>query len=276
MIAALLAQELRSTWKNLLSTVGIAALVAAVSFTITALRVPVLGTFLMGVGVLAVVAITPLVLGILAENYWRTMYGREGYFTMALPVHGRTLFAVKAVYASIATLAAAAVTLVGAGAAYVVSAVSRGTEFGRALDLLFTSTISQIGPGTSWFLVACIVLQLVFTVIAGAAAMSVGAEGRFNHLGFGAPVLGTVLLYVAMQIVVLASILFVPVGVRLTGPDAGSLVGEGMLGSFVDALSDSNADPDVLGLGFLPVIAIIAVLLAWWGARSVERRTSLR
>jgi hypothetical protein len=127
----------------------------------------------------------------------------------------------------------------------------------------------------TWFLAACAVLQFVFTVVTGAAIMSIGAEARFNHLGFGAPVLGWVIVYFAMQILGLAAMLFIPFGLRIAGPDAGTLVAEGMLHDFVAAVSD-NTEPRVIGLGIVFVSVIATVLFAWRGGRAVERHTSLR
>lgn len=274
MIGTLFAQEFRSTRKSLLTSAGVALLVAAVSFGTALLRVPMLGGFGFGIGIIVVAMITPVALGLLAENYWRTMYGREGYFTMTIPVRGRTLFSAKVLYGLVVALVALVVTLLGAAAALVVLAVSQGASLSLAMEGLW-NTIGVLDPAMTWFLVACAVLQLVFTVITGAAVMSIGAQARFNHLGFGAPVIGGIIVYVAMQVLGLAATLFVPFGMRITGPDAGTLVAEGMLHDFVAAVND-DAEPGVIGLGIVFVSIIATVLFAWWGARSVERRTSLR
>ncbi|MFP3589145.1 hypothetical protein SCB29_36950, partial [Paraburkholderia sp. SIMBA_055] len=82
-------------------------LVTFVCLAGAALDIPFIGAVGLVVAITAAVAFTPLVLGILAENYWRTMYGREGYFTMALPVAGRSLFAAKVIFGLITAFAAA-------------------------------------------------------------------------------------------------------------------------------------------------------------------------
>lgn len=271
MIGTLLAQEFRSTRKNLLSTVGVALLVVLVSLTLTALKVPVLGSVTMLLGIAVAVAVTPIVLGLLVENYWRSMYGREGYFTMALPVRGRTLFAAKALYGFVVALVALLITLsglLGAGIAY---ALSIGRDPGEFLR----EGLAMIQPWMVWFGVIVALLQVGYLVVAGAAIMSIGAQGRFNHLGFGAPVIGGVIVYVVMQIVTFAAILFIPLGVVLTGEDAGSVAAEGMLPGFIASIQHQAA-PHVLGLGFVVTSLAAIVLLAWWGIRSIERHTSLR
>lgn len=271
MIGTLIAQEFRSTRKNLLSAIGVALLVVLVSLTLTALKVPVLGSVTMLLGIAVAVAVTPLVLGLLVENYWRTMYGREGYFTMALPVRGRDLFAAKALFGFAASLIALIITaagLLGAATAY---ALSIGRDPGEFLR----DGVAMIQPWMVWFGVVVALLQVAYLVVAGAAVMSIGAQGRFNHLGFGAPVIGGVIVYFVMQIVTFAAILFIPLGVVLTGEDAGSIVPEGMLPGFIASIQH-DAAPHVLGLGFVVTSVVAIVLLAWWGIRSIERHTSLR
>lgn len=274
MIGKLIAHEAHSTRKTLLITVGILLLISALGVGLGVLDVPVLGVLGYVFGVILIVLITPVVLGLLAENYWRTMYGREGYFTMALPVRGRALFTAKVLFGVVATVVAfvlSALALLGISVVLSVAAGHPPLTFVR-------DTVSQVGASMVWFLVLMLLFQLMFAVVTGAAMMSIGAEGRFNHLGFGAPVLGYVLLYVAMQVLGLAAMLFVPLGIVLMGPDAGTIVAQGMLSDFIASLTDTtgNVAPNVLGLGILPLGVVVAALFAWWGGRSVERHTSLR
>lgn len=274
MIGTLFAQDARASWKNILGSIGIALLVAAVSFTIAALRVPVLEPLLFGLGVIVVALITPFVLGLLVEHYWRTMYGREGYFTMALPVRGGALFSAKVLYGIAAALFALAVTAAGLVGATVSASLSQR----RAPFAVLEELARAIDAPMLWFLAGAIAVQIVFTVVTGAAIISIGSEGRFNHLGFGAPVLGYVGLYLAMQVLGLAAMLFIPFGLSILGPDSGSIVWEGMLGEFITAVSDPSGEtqPSVIGLGIVPLSIVVAAVFWWWGARSVSRRTSLR
>lgn len=274
MIRKIFAQDLRATWKSLSSTIGILMLVAAVSLVLAALRVPVLGGLGLVVALIAMIVLTPIVLGILAENYWRTMYGREGYFTMALPVTGRALFSAKVLYGLTASLAAIVLTALGLFACAAVFASS----IGQGVVEFLRMGIEQLGIGMAWFLVGCVILQLAYLVVVGAGIMSVGARARFNHLGFGAPVIGAVLMYVVVTVAGFAAMLFVPFGVRLAGPESGAIVAEGMFRSFVDDVTGRTSSdvPDVFGLGILLVSVIATGVFAWWGARSVQHHTSLR
>lgn len=274
MIGTLFAQEFRTTKRTLLPAVGIMLLVILTCFAIAALRVPFVGGLAFGLGVGVTIVFAPVVLAILAANYWRTMYGAEGYFTMTIPARGRTIYAVKLLFGLVATYVTLALTLASLALGAIVFALLKGQS---ALSFLVEG-LETLDPRIGWFVVFAVVLQLTFTVIAGATVMSVGAEGRFNHLGFGAPVIGSVILYFVMQIINFVALLFLPLGIRLIGPDVGSFVAEGMFSDFMRALGTPNdsTPPGVLGLGVVIVPALVAVLLAWWGARSVDRRTSLR
>jgi len=277
MIGTLIAQDFRATRKSLVAVVGIALLVVAVSLTMTALRVPVIGQIGLVVGIIAAVMLTLVVLGLLVENYWRTMYGREGYFTMVVPVRGRTLFFAKVVYGLTVAVVGAALSALGLVGAAVAFALSQRQE---PLEFLRTG-LGMVEPWMAWFAAAALLLQIAYLVVVGAGIMSIGAQGRFNHLGFGAPVLGAVLVYLVMQVVTFAAIMVVPFGVVMVGPDAGSLVPRGMLNEFIAVLGDdpatgSTQPPNVLGLGFVFTSAALIALMAWWGARAVDRHTSLR
>ena len=85
-------------------------------------------------------------------------------------------------------------------------------------------------------------------------------------------------MYVVVTVTGFAAMLFVPLGVRLTGPDTGTLVAEGMFRTFADEVTGrtSTDAPEVFGLGILLVSVIATCVFAWWGARSVARHTSLR
>ena len=279
MMAALFAQEARSTRRMLLGALGTILLVAAISFLLAALRIPAIGPAGLVVGILASLLLVPAALAVLAVRYWQSMYGREGYFTMSIPVRGRQLYWAKALYALVVSVISGALSALGLVVGMVVLGVSQGQSVQASFDGLRTM-LDGVGPAMLWFLGVVLLVQLVFTVLCGAAIMSIGAESRFNRLGFGAPLLGWVGLYVIMQGAGLLAMLFVPIGLTLSGPDTGSIVAQGMLQDFIDALQNpapgGQQQIGVIGLGIIPLSMLVTALLAWWGVRSIERHTSLR
>jgi hypothetical protein len=244
-----------------------------VSLTGVLLDVPFVGGVALVIAIIAAVAFTPIVLGILAENYWRTMYGREGYFTMALPVAGRSLFAAKVLFGLIATFAAAVATAL----LLLACAVAFALSLDRSPADVIRGALAQLPDGMGAFLAVAVSLQLIYLVVVGAALMSIGASARFNHLGFGAPVIGGVLTYVAMTAASFLAMMLVPLGITMTGPDAGSLVVQTMLPTFIAEVTGGATDgPQVVGIGMLFTSVAASVVFAVWGARTVDRRTSLR
>lgn len=277
MIGKLFLQDLRSTWRPLLTSIGIAVLVAAVSVIPAMLHVPILGEIGMGLGMVAIGLITPMALALLVVNYWRTMYGREGYFTMSLPVRGRTIFAAKVLYGVVVTMLAAGLTVAGT---FGMTAVVVGNQGGDVRELA-QEAFSAFDASMVWVLVVLVALQLVFFVVAGAGVISIGSEARFNHLGFGAPVIGWVIVYFVMQITSLLAMLFIPFGIRIFETGSSEFVAQSMLPDLVEILRQLPETPTqptsiVLGLGLVLVSAAGSILFAWWGSRSVDRHTSLR
>lgn len=276
MMSTLLTQEFRSTRRLFATAFGLMLLVALVSFATNALRIPVVGGIGFVLGLLVTAMFVPVALALLAACYWRTMYGREGYFTMSIPVRGRTLYASKTLFGLAVALVAAALTLVGGAVGFASFTMANAVPLADGVAQL-RETLSVVDASALWFAAASVLVNLVYIVVAGSALMTIGAEGRFNRLGFGAPVIGGALLYVVMQVLGLAAMLFLPFGMRLTGPDAGAFVAQGMWSDFVVAIEDGGStEPGVIGLGMLPLSILVTALLAWWAVRSVERRTSLR
>ena len=277
MIATLVAQDFRSTRKNLFAVVGISMLVVVFSLALTALRVPIVGGIGLVIGIIAALGLSLVVLGLLVENYWRTMYGREGYFTMAIPVRGRTLFLAKVLFGLAVSIVAVALSAVGLLAAAVAHALSQGLD---PFDFLRTG-LGMVAPWMAGFAGAALLLQIVYLVVVGAGIMSIGAQARFNHLGFGAPLLGGVIVYLVVQLVTFVAIMVLPIGLVMVGSDAGAIVPRGMLPEFIAALEGTSQaqgtqTPNVLGLGYVFTSVAVIALMAWWGARAVERHTSLR
>lgn len=277
MMATLLAQDFRATRRNLGIAAGLVVLVFGLGIAIAWLNIPIVSTIAIVLTIGAIASTIPLALAILCEYYWRTMYGREGYFTMSVPVRGKTLFAAKVIYGILVSLAAAAFMLalfyLGSG----IVRLAGDHDFNAAFNDI-TASFSEYGSTTVWVIGFLLVLQLVYVVVAGAAVMSIGARARFNHLGCGAAIIGGVAVYLLTQILGLLGMLFIPFGLKLQSAAQGEIVAEGMLNDF-RALIDGTAektDPVTLGLGIIPVVLIVGILLAYWGARSVEHHTSLR
>jgi len=271
MFATLLREEVRTQARRNAGAVGIVAVIAVGFTLLSLLDLPAVSSLLLA-GALAALGAMPAVVSVqVGIEYWASMYGARGYLTMSLPVRGRVIFAAKTLYAVIAGLVSAAVAaLLGVGwlATYV---HLRSTTLEELLQAV-RQMISMVGAGILVFYGLAVVGGAVVTIIEVAAVMSIGAQGRWNRLGFGAPAVGFVILYAVNQIVSLVAALLLPLSLDLT---SGRIVTRMMLPQFIEAVR-LDQEPQLVGIGSVVVAPILAAILAWWAVRAIERHTCLR
>ena len=271
MFATLLREEVRTQARRNAGAVGIVAVIAVGFTLLSLLDLPAVSSLLLA-GALAALGAMPAVVSVqVGIEYWASMYGARGYLTMSRPVRGRVIFAAKTLYAVIAGLVSAAVAaLLGVGwlATYV---HLRGTTLEELLQAV-RQMISMVGAGILVFYGLAVVGGAVVTIIEVAAVMSIGAQGRWNRLGFGAPAVGFVILYAVNQIVSLVAALLLPLSLDLT---SGRIVTRMMLPQFIEAVR-LDQEPQLVGIGSVVVAPILAAILAWWAVRAIERHTCLR
>lgn len=275
MIANLFTQEYVDSRRGLAALFGVYALAQAVLWGIIAMGVPFLSTLFVWLSALLIALLVPGTLALLAWNYWQSMYGRRGYFTFSIPVSGRALYAVKVTYAALAASLALVLAGLSVPALIAVGAVGARTSVGDVFFLIGQAIPAQL-PG--WVIPVVILLVFVQTyvlVIVGAAIMSIGAQGRYNSMGFGAPLIGAVIFYVANQAIGLIAAMVIPLGIGLTGPTAGKLVFRSMGPELVAAIQ-TGAEPTVVGLGSYVAALVVTAAMAWWAVNAIEKHTSLR
>ena len=107
--------------------------------------------------------------------------------------------------------------------------------------------------------------------VLGCAVMSIGAQGRFNHLGFGAPIIGFVLVYIVNQVLAMVGTFFIPLSITTDGHFSTEI----MWTSF-QATMGTDAQPDVIGLGSYILVPLFALAMGLWASHSIEKHTSLR
>lgn len=184
MFATLLREEVRTQARRNAGAVGIVAVIAVDFTLLSLLDLPAVSSLLLAGALAALGAMLAVVSVQVGIEYWASMYGARGYLTMSLPVRGRVIFAAKTLYAVIAGLVSAAVAaLLGVGwlATYV---HLRGTTLEELLQAV-RQMISMVGAGILVFYGLAVVGNAVVTIIEVAAVMSIGAQGRWNRLGFG-------------------------------------------------------------------------------------------
>lgn len=271
MITTLLAHEFRRA-KGLTALVAGAAIVLALGGSLlTFTGWPLLSTLGMVLAVVAVGGLLPLFSLGLAFEYWRSAYGRIGYFTQSLPVKGSTIYLVRLLHGFIVSVAGS-VLMVLLAIPVVLAAASLETPPGTNV-LAYVSSEIQAANIPSGILTAIAVAWVLVTwsgLVFYYAAATLGSGPILARLGVVGPFVAYALLYLLSQALFFIAILAVPVGLTMRG---GALAFESV--NYFRAILDGG-DPQAVPFGFIPVAILGTLVLIAWTARSWDRGLSLR
>ena len=270
MFTKLLAYETRSRYRTDARSLGAFIVTIAVASGIVAAGLPGISGST-AVLAYALCALTPVACAIAGlSDYWKTLYGQRGYFTMSLPVSGKVIFWAKNTRIMIECLLALALAVGG------IIAVASAAAWSDGISLLeYTSGPRSLAAGMpTSTVVIMIVVQVILSmswVVQGCAVMSIGAEGRFNHMGFGAPIIGFVLVYIVNQVLSTVGTFFLPLSVTTDGHFSTEI----MWTSYRVTMG-TDGQPNVIGIGSYVLVPLFALFLGLWASRSIEKHTSLR
>ena len=270
MFTKLLAYEIRSRFRADARSFGAFIVTIAVASGIVAAGLPGISGST-AVLAYALCALTPVACAIAAmADYWKTLYGQRGYFTMSLPVSGTTIFWAKTTRMVIECLLALALAVGGIIAVASAAAWSDGISLAE-----YTagprSLVAGVPTSTVAIMIVVQVLVSLSWLVQGSAVMSIGAEGRFNHMGFGAPIIGFVLVYIVNQVLSTVGTFFVPLSVTTDGHFSTEI----MWTSYLAAMG-TDGHPNVIGIGTYVLVPLFALAMGLWASRSIEKHTSLR
>jgi len=270
MFTKLLAYEIRSRFRTDARSFGAFIAVIAVAAGLVAAGLPGISGST-AVLAYALCALTPVACAIAAmADYWKTLYGQRGYFTMSLPISGRGGFLGEGHPPAGECLLALALAVGGILAVASAAAWSDGISLAE-----YTAGPRSVVAGMPTFTVALMIAaQLILAmswIVQGCAVMSIGAQGRFNHLGFGAPIIGFVLVYVVNQVLSTVGTFFLPLSVTTDGHFSTEIMWTSYL-----ATMGTDGHPNVIGIGSYILVPLFALILGLWASRSIEKHTSLR
>ena len=270
MFTKLLAYEIRSRFRADARSFGAFIAVIAVAAGIVAAGLPgISGSTAMLA--YALCALTPVACAIAAlADYWKTLYGQRGYFTMSLPISGKVVFWAKIARMMIECILALALAVGGIIAVASAAAWSDGISLAE-----YTagprSVVAGMPTSTVVIMIVVQVLVSLSWLVQGSAVMSIGAEGRFNHMGFGAPIIGFVLLYIVNQVLSTVGTFFLPLSVTTDGHFSTEIMWTSYL-----ATMGTEGHPNVIGIGSYVLVPLFALTMGLWASRSIEKHTSLR
>ena len=270
MFTKLLAYEIRSRYRADARSFGAFIVTIAVASGIVAAGLPGISGST-AVLAYALCALTPVACAIAAlADYWKTLYGQRGYFTMSLPVSGKVIFWAKNTRIAIECLLALALAVGGILAVASAAAWSDGISLAE-----YTagprSVVAGMPTSTVVIMIVVQVLVSLSWLVQGSAVMSIGAEGRFNHMGFGAPIIGFVLLYIVNQVLSTVGTFFLPLSVTTDGHFSTEIMWTSYL-----ATMGTEGHPNVIGIGSYVLVPLFALAMGLWASRSIEKHTSLR
>lgn len=270
MYAKLLAYEIRSRYRADGRSFGAFIAVIAVAVGIVAAGLPGISGST-AVLAYALCALTPVACAIAAlADYWKTLYGQRGYFTMSLPISGKVVFWAKNTRIMIECLLALVLAVGGILAVASAAAWSDGISLAE-----YTagprSLVAGMPTSTVVIMIVVQVLVSLSWLVQGSAVMSIGAEGRFNHMGFGAPIIGFVLLYIVNQVLSTVGTFFLPLSVTTDGHFSTEIMWTSYL-----ATMGTEGHPNVIGIGSYVLVPLFALAMGLWASRSIEKHTSLR
>lgn len=270
MFTKLLAYEIRSRFRADARSFGAFIVTLAVASGIVAAGLPGISgstAFL----AYALCALTPVACAIAAmADYWKTLYGQRGYFTMSLPISGKVIFWAKNTRIMIECLLALALAVGGIFAVASAAAWSDGISLAE-----YTagprSVVAGMPTSTVVIMIVVQVIMWMSWVVQGCAVMSIGAEGRFNHMGFGAPIIGFVLLYIVNQVLSVVGTFFFPLSVTTDGHFSTEITW-----TSYQATLGTDGHPNVIGIGSYILVPLFALAMGLWASRSIDKHTSLR
>ncbi|MBB1029855.1 hypothetical protein G6027_02890 [Dietzia sp. SLG310A2-38A2] len=274
MTTTLLTHEWLRTRGALGTTLGVIALVGVLGSLLGAAGWPLLSQLGLALGMLAAVVAVPAVQLTLAADYWRTGYGRTGYFTHSIPVRGSVIFWVKLAWAMIVSLAALILT---AGLALLAwwAAARRSGLTSPSNSVLSEAWATATTAAPAWMIAAGLIVLLASFLIWPVYyyfSVSVGHERRLAALGAGGPVVVFVLVYMATQLLSLLAMIAIPFGIAMGAGGSLELVRFDMIGELA---AGAAARDDVMPVGFLAASVVLVMFCLWRTARSWNHRVAL-
>lgn len=275
MTTTLLKHEWIRTRGTLGTLFGIVALVGVLGSLLGITGWPLLSVLGSLLGFLAVFILVPATQLLLAADYWKSGYGRTGYFTHSIPVRGSTIYWAKLAWAMLASLAALVLTVVLGLVAWWAFAQQSGMINAPSFSAVgeWWQWITAVTP--AWMIVAGALLMLASFLawpIYYYFSVSIGHESRLSGLGAAAPVVVFVAVYIGIQILSLLAMVAIPVGIGMVDGDSLGFVSFNL----VSELSvGANASDDVMPIGFLVSMGLILVFCLWRTARSWNHKVAM-
>lgn len=272
MVGKLIKHEAIRTRGLGLQIFGAATLLALGGALLAVTGWPVVAQFGLVMGLLATAGLIPAVQLALGIDYWVSSYRRLGYFTQTLPVKGSTIYLAKLLWGLVAIVAAVAWAVVLGLVTFFGNAGAMGLRPFDIFSLVgdFFASVAEVLPAWGWVVFPLLILMfLAFSLVQYFFSASVGSEKRFNSMGIGGPIVVWILIYLAMQLLLMGFMIAVPFGFGLDGDSLG-LVSMNFLELMV-----TDGEAEAVPIGFIPGFLIAFAGLVWRTVVSWDKKVSL-
>lgn len=274
MNATLLKHEVIRTRGFLLTIAGAGLGLGALGSALAITGWPVLSQFGLVLGAIGAFGLLPAMQLALAVDYWRSGYGRIGYFTQTLPLRGSRIYGAKLAWAGVVVLLGLLATL---AVWFLVMLASAQTMFGMApgaLLALIGEVLSAAFEAAPWLVALGAPLTLLllygFNTVTYYAAASLGSERWLQRLSWGGPVVVWFVLSTAVQIVLFIGILAIPFGLGVNAAGDFGFVPADLLGAMID-----DTELQLMPIGFVPALLVVVPLMIWRTVHSWNHKVAL-
>ena len=278
MIGKLYLLEMKETGRIAKVIYPLMIFVTMAAALLSQLNIPVLTSFTSTISTLALTLCAFYLTAMTVRNDYHNFQGKRGYLFRSIPAKSSEFL--------LSRLAYYITFLWGTVIIYIFLLMAQiELSSGSPIFLLVNVFLTQVLFASGWGigLAVYVLISGLITIIALIFVITVGSEARLHRLGAGGPVLLYVIYYIASQLLTIASMLLIPLGVKMDlDPTTGAfvnfeLVTEGTFRYFMDSLG-SGADPNyaIIGIGFIFTQILLAVVMVILTYRSFDKKFSLR
>ena len=227
----------------------------------------ILGFILCGVAILIFTVI----------NDYQNQQGKRSYFFRSIPAQGSAILGSRITYYATYYFSTILMIIIGLTLRLVADDV---TNMGIPFHMAF-NVYKDLYPITK--MVGIMIFLVIYTgtefIISMMFAITIGSHAKFKSLGIGGPVLVYFLHYIAMQIINLISILFIPIAIKLPENfDSGfkfEIVFQSMMPEINKLFSAQSNEIRVFGIGFIFITFIVWIIMLVWIYKFSKNKISL-
>ncbi|MDD3958865.1 MAG: hypothetical protein GX099_08230 [Clostridiaceae bacterium] len=218
-------------------------------------------------------------------RYYRSMCGNEAYLTHTLPVRPHLLLWSK-LLVSFVWMALSYLLMLGMVAVIITLFASKnGTSVSEIMSSM-RNLWEMLGlEGHEVTVITIFVAVFVTSILGGLTnaffSISLGSTSKFHQLGIGGPILVYIILYIALQLINLLGMVFIPLALRIRetgGVPKFDFISYNMIGWFSDRVSGNAAQfgESIVGIGSFLILPVIIAVLLITTANITEKHTSVR